>query len=516
VNFWPATRVNPMSGRHRLKVAAVAVILTGTGLAATGAAAGGPAASVTAAALASRLPRLATAASISLSATLWGVSPGGNFTATLTKAAQLTDTATGTKLTCKSSALAGTLAQGRNLPAADLGSITSLTLDKCQDPAGQSVTITTSASAAHGWPLSADRYTLKNTVTTLGMTGVTASIHGPGCTAAVAGSASTTPGTLQVASRAGTLRVDPVGGTLRLWHVSGCSGLFASGDPLTVSAPYSTSVQENVEPQFCPPPFPLSTGFPFPPGYKPPPWPKGSYVIKSPPEPPSQGCAYIYGFSDVNKAKEAILTGPGLSNLQLGRLTVDNGTYCDPNRPKQCGYLQIDETGKLYYKPCPGPAPRCRPVNGLPPIQATLLTFGFMPTTATVQITQSGDLDVSTVAVGSIQLEARVESVISMRISDVLVNGVPLNVGRDCHTPAFGLTLNGLPGYNITIGGALAGTIDIPHFTGCGVGENLDPVFNAAVSGPGNYVQLTQGTVCGDWPPGSDSGCPPSVPKPIR
>jgi hypothetical protein len=55
--------------------------------------------------------------------------------------------------------------------------------------------------------------------------------------------------------------------------------------------------------------------------------------------------------------------------------------------------------------------------------------------------------------------------------------------------------------------------ITVPPFTGCGVGENLDPIFNATISGPGNFVKLTQGTLC---TPNSGSGCPPTVPKPLR
>ncbi len=35
--------------------------------------------------------------------------------------------------------------------------------------------------------------------------------------------------------------------------------------------------------------------------------------------------------------------------------------------------------------------------------------------------------------------------------------------------------------------------VTIPHFQNCGVGENLDPIFNAAISGPQNFNLLTQG-----------------------
>ena len=104
----------------------------------------------------------------------------------------------------------------------------------------------------------------------------------------------------------------------------------------------------------------------------------------------------------------------------------------------------------------------------------------------------------------------------------VLVNGAPLNVGNDCHTVRpFPLVLTGVPPYSLDDGGVLNGTITVPSFTGCGVGENLDPIFNATVSGPGNFVQLTQGNLCINWNvtgnlPGAAEGCPANVPKPVR
>ena len=38
--------------------------------------------------------------------------------------------------------------------------------------------------------------------------------------------------------------------------------------------------------------------------------------------------------------------------------------------------------------------------------------------------------------------------------------------------------------------------VTIPKFGNCGVTEDLDPIFNAAISGPRNFNLLTQGEVC--------------------
>jgi hypothetical protein len=46
------------------------------------------------------------------------------------------------------------------------------------------------------------------------------------------------------------------------------------------------------------------------------------------------------------------------------------------------------------------------------------------------------------------------------------------------------------------------------------VDEDLDPVFTGLISGPGNFVKLTQGPVCTIG--GNNNGCPPTKPQPQR
>ena len=66
--------------------------------------------------------------------------------------------------------------------------------------------------------------------------------------------------------------------------------------------------------------------------------------------------------------------------------------------------------------------------------------------------------------------------------------------------------------------GPLTGLVNIPKFRNCGVGENLDPIFNAAIAGPRNFNLLTQGAVCfviGGFGCSPKTG-EPVIPKPLR
>ena len=51
---------------------------------------------------------------------------------------------------------------------------------------------------------------------------------------------------------------------------------------------------------------------------------------------------------------------------------------------------------------------------------------------------------------------------------------------------------------------------DIPPFTGCGVGEDLDPLLTGLISGKDNYVKMTQGAICDIR---TERTCPPAPPE---
>lgn len=262
-----------------------------------------------------------------------------------------------------------------------------------------------------------------------------------------------------------------------------------------------TSIRQAGSKRTCPP---------VPPGgYKlnpnlppPPPPPPGSTTYHL----PAAGCAYVKGFADVRKLKGATLIGPGLTNLYITLTFISN---------QQKNYAQIDNAGKLSYHGKPQ----------FPPATGTFLAFGFMPTTATITLKELGTINIyeigpySQVVCGRrCPILATVESRVILHVDHVAINGTPLNIGNSCQTDRpFNVFLHGTsnsnPPYSIQQGGPISGTINVPTFTGCGANENLDPIFDASISGPGNFTKLTQGVVCFLLGGGT---CPPPVPKPLR
>jgi hypothetical protein len=231
--------------------------------------------------------------------------------------------------------------------------------------------------------------------------------------------------------------------------------------------------------------------------------PHGSTILHPPPE---VACAYVVGHSDVRKLKEAALIGPGLASLTIAIREAYKSSH--PN------YFQEDSAGQLNYRACR----TCKVVHGLPPARATFLAFGFMPVRATMQLTEIGTMNVITVGTTFSLHTNTIWSLMALRVYDVRVNGQPLPVGPDCHPVHPILTVlvghaHSKPPYSLLGGGPLTGTIDIPRFTGCGVSENLDPILNATVAGPGNFVKLTQGHACFEI---GGTGCPPKVRKPLH
>ncbi len=228
--------------------------------------------------------------------------------------------------------------------------------------------------------------------------------------------------------------------------------------------------------------------FPLPPPIKAP----GTKVIHF----PEQACAFTTGYADARKLKGAVLLTDALTNVAL---TVREVVNFSPN----VNFFEADNVAQLDF----------HGLHEFPPSTATFLTFGFVPTTAAVVLVEHGTINIVAVgpAVGTgckpnkfqnCVTVATVSSRLSVQIvpGSVLVNGVPLDVGSQCQTPAFDAILTGSsaskPPYSVQFGGPLVGTVTIPKFKNCGVTENLDSIFDAAISGPKNFNLLTQGVVC--------------------
>lgn len=221
-------------------------------------------------------------------------------------------------------------------------------------------------------------------------------------------------------------------------------------------------------------------------------------------------CAFVTGYSDVAKLIGAALLQPpapakqGLVNVAFA------------NKIKLThGKLIARSAGKLLF--------RGRPQ--LPPVTATFLEFRFVPVTATLHFTELTTIAILSVS-GTTSLpfpvKVRTTTKIALRVSNVRVNGVPLNVGADCRTASpIKLVLIGagqsqpLRGYTVQFGGPLIGDATVPPFAGCGVTENLDPLLTGSISGRGNFVRFVQGRLCAPSQP-SNFVCPPPPPKPSR
>ncbi|MFE9369278.1 DUF6801 domain-containing protein [Streptomyces sp. NPDC006711] len=243
--------------------------------------------------------------------------------------------------------------------------------------------------------------------------------------------------------------------------------------------------------------------------------------------------AYVTGYSNVTKLNGAslipvycaqIVQGPN----QLKRIEVRPGVF-------ELHLLQKSQ-GRLDYQ---GRAQT-------PPAPATFLTFGFMPTTATMTLEQTGpmsiDSDLNNTA-GHGETYIRVP--LTLRLSDVKVNGTPMDVGTNCRTTGpiysqdpdpsnntkdhmvlLGQLKKGKDtvwrGYSLSRGGPLDGEVTIPPFTGCGVGEDLSPLFTASVSGPANTVKQNQGAPCASGIPDDPAKLctpdkqPTTIPPPLR
>lgn len=238
----------------------------------------------------------------------------------------------------------------------------------------------------------------------------------------------------------------------------------------------------------------------------------GSCPIEIPPEwVMTTAETYAAGYANAAKLDGAAALGPAFMKVVLNKRYINDSCASTVDVSSE---VNFDYEGKRQ----------------LPPTKATFLSYGFMPTTATMTLEQVGPpaaIHTHTVTnTPTYPEETTVTAQLVMRLSDVEVNGVPLDVGPDCRTERpFEQVLKGYgqsyppAGYLVAYGGTLTGYAHIPPFEGCGATEDLDPIFTSAISSPGkkadNYTKMTQAPLCvATNPEGPD--CPPRKPKPER
>jgi hypothetical protein len=89
---------------------------------------------------------------------------------------------------------------------------------------------------------------------------------------------------------------------------------------------------------------------------------------------PAPGCAFTAGYADARKLNGAAFIQPGLTNVDLFVRTVTN---FDP----KVNYAEFDNAAVLDF----------HGKREFPPSTATFLTFGFVPTTATIELVEQDD-----------------------------------------------------------------------------------------------------------------------------
>ncbi|MEV0090809.1 DUF6801 domain-containing protein [Streptomyces sp. NPDC050738] len=212
-------------------------------------------------------------------------------------------------------------------------------------------------------------------------------------------------------------------------------------------------------------------------------------------------CAYAVGYATVTKLNGSMIINdpskkPALISALANMYSVTRGA-------KDGYYQRFDSIASI----------------DLPDAESTFLTFGFMPVTAKVAF-ETGPMSIFTGSIGSPPNKtdfAVISFMQTLRVFDVKVNGVPLDVGNSCRTEKpFKVRFDGdFRIYkNVVLGGPLTGKVNIPRFSGCGTSEeDLSPIFTAAISGNGNQIDMNQGVACQpQYSNPSKNNCPPVIP----
>jgi hypothetical protein len=175
-------------------------------------------------------------------AATWTVKPGGAITAKAGKTT-LTDKSTGSTLSCASSSGKGTVKSGSGLSGTGIGSITALSFSSCTGPLGLTFTVKTTHFP---WHLNAKSFS--GGVTTGTITGIHASLSGPGCSAVVDGTGATANNgmvTAKYSNSTGKLTTTGAG-NLHIYNVNGCAGLIHSGDASSFVGSYAISPKQTI------------------------------------------------------------------------------------------------------------------------------------------------------------------------------------------------------------------------------------------------------------------------------
>ncbi|MFI0899331.1 hypothetical protein [Streptomyces sp. NPDC020983] len=305
-------------------------------------------------------------------------------------------------------------------------------------------------------------------------------------------------------SGTGPAALDPASGTAAAPATPGRSAAVTRKGTLEVAAPPHSGVSD------CPPP---PTGEPDQAILDAFPRPEGAMHNVLPPEYRQPECTFLTGLSNVGKLKGAA-TVNGLDDHPAITAVTQVGTWFSYDPDDGSTFLELDSVVEL----------------AIPPARSTFLTFGFMPTTAVMTLTQLAPLTLIIAGGSGDQYitYTYVHGRLDLRLSDIKVNGRTLDVGPNCHTVrplelnlvGTDYTYMGHDGttrpsdYNEIIGGPLhQDQLTIPPFTGCSAhGDDVDALLTASISGPDNSLNFIQGPLC--IPSADNMNCTPEIQYP--
>ncbi len=255
--------------------------------------------------------------------------------------------------------------------------------------------------------------------------------------------------------------------------------------------------------------------------------------------------AIVNGLGTAEPAQQSFLVPISVSALDVNTILTPGSPEAYEEFNSLPGPAPCEEilAGVLFtetrvYPISPPEAPE--PFGYFPPIPVRTVAFGSIPTEAVVTVSLARTADNLPIALmaeqqdarcrtnGRRYTDARVEGLVRVEISDVQVDGIPLQLKPGCSTTELGtISMMGKGFYSAdpsvdrddvyvaTLGGLLSGTVDIPPFANCvtAQGEDVSRLFTAMVSAPGNPLQARQGNLGACFPTGNPDLC--RAPRPF-
>jgi hypothetical protein len=186
----------------------------------------------------------ATTAWAAATARTWTIKPGGAIHAASARFT-FTDTTTHTVTVCRSSAATGKLKSGSGLPGSDAGSLSAVSILNCTGSAGPRYTL---QPGGLPWPVSFSSYNAAKGVAQGTVSHIHIAVNGASCTARLDGTAANADDgqvTFSYTDSTGQLKLLATG-NLHFYDVSGCLGIFNSGDSATLSATYTVTPKQAI------------------------------------------------------------------------------------------------------------------------------------------------------------------------------------------------------------------------------------------------------------------------------